>query len=82
MSFGFGIGDFLAVGKLVWSVYRAYADAPEKFRDISQEILSLHIIIQKVEDQLPRYFGFWWDSKWEPNKRESATICYDLEHQR
>ena len=52
MSFGFGVGDFLAVGKLVWSVYRAYADAPEQFRDFSQEILSLHIVIQKVEDQL------------------------------
>ena len=52
MSFGYGVGDFLAVGKLVWNVYRAYADAPEQFRDISQEILSLHIVIQKVEDQL------------------------------
>ena len=52
MNFGFGIGDFLAVGKLVWSVYRAYADAPEQFRDFSQEILSLHIVIRKVEGQL------------------------------
>ena len=52
MSFGFGVGDFLAVGKLVWDVYRAYADAPEQFRNFSQEILSLHVVFGKVEDQL------------------------------
>ena len=52
MSFGFGVGDFLAVGKLVWDVYSAYKGAPEQFRNFSQEILSLHIVIRKVEDQL------------------------------
>ena len=52
MSFGFGIGDFLGVGKLVWDVYRAYADAPEQFRNFSKEILSLHVVFGKVEDQL------------------------------
>ena len=52
MSFGFGVGDFLAVGRLVWDVYRAYADAPEQFRNVSQEILSLHVVFGKVEDQL------------------------------
>ena len=52
MSFGFAVGDFLAVGKLVRNVYSAYADAPEQFRNFSQEILSLHIVIRKVEDQL------------------------------
>ena len=52
MSFGFGVGDFLTVGKLVWDVYSAYADAPEQFRNFSQEILSLHIVLRKVEVQL------------------------------
>ena len=52
MSFGFSVGDFLAAGKLVWDVYSAYKDAPEQFRNLSQEILSLHIVIRKIEDQL------------------------------
>ena len=52
MSFGFGVGDFLAVGRLVWDMYRAYAEAPEQFRSFSQEILALHAIVRKVEDQL------------------------------
>ena len=52
MSFEFGVGDFRAVGKLVWDVYRAYADAPEQFRNFSHEILALHAAMQKIEVQL------------------------------
>jgi len=52
MSFGFGAGDILAIGTLVWNVYSAYAGAPEQFRNFSQEILSLHVVVRKVEDQL------------------------------
>ena len=52
VSFGYGIGDILIVGKLVWDVYSAYKDAPEQFRNFSHEILSLHIVIRKIEDQL------------------------------
>ena len=52
MSFGYGVGDFLAVGKLLWDVYSAYAGAPEQFRNFSQEILSLHVVFKTVEDQL------------------------------
>ena len=52
MSIGFGEGDFLTVGKLVWNVHSAYADAPEQFRNFSQEVLSLHIVIRNVEVQL------------------------------
>jgi len=50
--FGFGVGDVLAVGTLVWNVYKTYEGAPEQFRDFSQEILSLHSVVRKVEDQL------------------------------
>ena len=35
MSFGVGVGDFLAAGRLVWDVYSAYADAPEQFHNFS-----------------------------------------------
>ncbi|RPB18679.1 hypothetical protein L211DRAFT_796001 [Terfezia boudieri ATCC MYA-4762] len=41
----FGIGDFLAVSNLVLKVYNEYKDAPENFRNLSNEIKSLHIII-------------------------------------
>jgi len=52
MSFGFGAGEIITVGTLVWNVYTAYASAPEQFRNFSQEILSLHVVIRKVEDHL------------------------------
>ena len=54
MSFGFGVGDFLAVTKLAWEVYTAYKDykeAPDDFRNISDEIKSLHIIVDRHKDE-------------------------------
>lgn len=45
MSFGYGVGDFLAVGKLALKVYNVYKDAPAEFKDISDEIDSLQIIL-------------------------------------
>jgi len=49
---GFGVGDILQVGNLVRKIYKAYADAPEQFRNLSQDILSLNVVVRKVEDQL------------------------------
>ena len=51
MSFEFGVGDFLAVSKLALDVYTAYKDAPEDFTNISGEIESLHIIVNRCEDK-------------------------------
>ena len=51
MSFGFGVGDFLAVSKLAWDVYTAYKDAPEGFRNSSDEIKSLHIIVDRNKNK-------------------------------
>ena len=53
MSFGYGVGDFLAVAKLAFRVYTAYKDyqdAPEDFRNISDEIKSLNIIVDRHKD--------------------------------
>jgi len=43
--------DLLAVSKLAWDVYTAYKDAPEDFRGISDEIKSLHFIVDGYKDQ-------------------------------
>ena len=52
MSFGYGMSDFLSVSKLAWDVYTAYKNAPGDFRNISDEIKSLHIIINRDKDKL------------------------------
>lgn len=40
MSFGFGVGDFLAVAKLANDIRKDYADAPDQFRQINSEYVS------------------------------------------
>ncbi|CZT00757.1 related to L-2,4-diaminobutyrate decarboxylase [Rhynchosporium agropyri] len=52
MSFGFGVGDFLAVGKLAWAVYKSCKDAPESFNNMSTEVLLLHAVLKEVEEAL------------------------------
>lgn len=49
MSFGYGVGDFLAVAKLASKVYNVYKDAPADFKNISDEIDSLHIILSQQD---------------------------------
>jgi len=53
MSFGYSVGDFLAVGQLAWNVYKSCRDAPESFKDISTEVLSLHAVLKEAEEILP-----------------------------
>ena len=48
MSFGYGVGDILAISALALKVVTAYKDAPEDYRNISDEVESLHIIINKA----------------------------------
>ena len=52
MSFGYSVGDVIAVGLIAWNVYKACRDAPGSFKNISQEVLSLHAVLKEVEDCL------------------------------
>ncbi|MCJ1463945.1 hypothetical protein MMC07_002555 [Pseudocyphellaria aurata] len=52
MSFGFSVGDFAALGQLAWRIYKACKDAPESFKNISQEVSSLHLVLKEVEETL------------------------------
>ena len=55
MSFGFGAGDFVQLGQLAWTVYKACKDAPESFGNISQEVLSLHAVLREVDESITGY---------------------------
>ena len=48
MSFGFGVGDIMAISGLALKVYTAYKDAPDDYRNIADEVKSLHIIIEEA----------------------------------
>ena len=52
MNFGYGVGDIMAISRLAVKVCTAYKDAPDDYRNISDEVVSLDIIIKKAA----RYF--------------------------
>ena len=52
MGFGYGV-DITAISALAVRVYTAYEDAPGDYRGISDEVKSLHIII----NQAAQHFG-------------------------
>ena len=49
MSFGFGVGDFLAVGKLCWNIYTKCKDSPGNYKQLSGEVSSLYTVIRETE---------------------------------
>lgn len=51
MSFGFSAGDFVAVGQLAWTTYRACKSAPGEFQELARELSSLHIILRELEEE-------------------------------
>lgn len=44
------VGDFVALRQLAWKLYKTCKDAPEGFKDVSQEILSLHAVLKEAEE--------------------------------
>jgi hypothetical protein len=52
MSFGYSISDFVVLGQLAWKAYRSCKDAPESFENISHEVLSLHVLLKEIEENL------------------------------
>ncbi|CAG8122905.1 unnamed protein product [Penicillium olsonii] len=52
MSFGFGVGDFLAVIQIAQKIRREFAEAPAQFKAISEEVRSLSFVVQDVEVEL------------------------------
>jgi len=51
MSFGFSVGDFIAVSEKTWTIYRACKGAPGEFQELSRELSSLHTILHELEDE-------------------------------
>lgn len=50
--FGFGVSDLITVGNLAWRVYKSTKEAPESFRKIHVEVLSLHAVLKEAEETL------------------------------
>jgi hypothetical protein len=50
MSFGYSVGDFIAIGTLAWNVYKSCKGAPESFGNLASEVLSLHAVLKEAEE--------------------------------
>ena len=50
MAFGYGAGDVVAIGKLVWAVYKSCKGAPASFGNIAQEVIALEAVIRQFEE--------------------------------
>ena len=53
MSFGYSIGDLITTGQFAWSLYKSCSGAPESFKNISNEVLSLHAVLKQLEEAIP-----------------------------
>ena len=51
MSFGFALGDFIAVGNLAWKVYRSCKHIADEFEEVGREALAAHTIVKELEDE-------------------------------
>lgn len=49
MSFGFGVGDFLAVIELATKIRKEFVGAPSQYRALSDEVKNLSVLIQDIE---------------------------------
>ena len=50
MSFGFGLGDIIALSRLSWTIYQACKEAPSTFGQLSHEVLSLNAVLKETEE--------------------------------
>ena len=48
MSFGCGVGDFIAVGSLALRLYVSYREGPNDYRELTRELLSLHTTLEQL----------------------------------
>ncbi|KAM0797111.1 hypothetical protein BDR22DRAFT_892644 [Usnea florida] len=78
MSFGFGIGDFVAVGNLAWTVYRSCKGLTEEFQEVCLEALTVHTLIKELQDEAidPQSL---LNVRGAPRKQELMTLINNLE---
>ena len=68
MSFGFGVGDFLAVGQLSWKVYKKCKESSGSYAELSSEVLALNAVVKETEELLSH-------QDLTPKQRVILTTC-------
>lgn len=55
MSFGFSVGDFITVSALALSIYNSCKNSSGDFKNISNEVGSLHMVLEKTTEYISDY---------------------------
>jgi hypothetical protein len=66
MSFGFSIGDFIAVSALAWSIYDSCKTSTKELQQIGTEIASLQFLLEYTAENIARYYMEFVDI-WKAN---------------
>lgn len=75
MSFGFAVGDFVAVGQLCWKVYKKCKGSPGNYRELSIEVGNLHNVIKETEELLSQQ---QLTSKQKDKLQASRAGCHEV----
>lgn len=67
MSFGFSVGDFIAISTLAFKVHKACRGSSESFDNISTEVASLHVVLKEVAELIS-------ENDMSPTKQKSLAI--------
>ena len=54
-GFGYGVGDFIALGQYCWQVYKKCKNLNGKFAQLSSEVLALYSVVKETEELLAQY---------------------------
>ncbi|KAI1264662.1 ankyrin repeat-containing domain protein [Xylariaceae sp. FL1019] len=73
MSFGFGVGDFLAVLKLAHQLQKDFLEAPKEYKALAEDVRSLSIALQDAEIS-----GSQLDDSHLTDFKQIVTSCKDL----
>ena len=52
MSFGYSVSDLVSTAALAWKIYKTCKDSSGEFKNISSEVITLHIVLKEVQDSL------------------------------
>ena len=50
MSFGISIGDFIAIGQLVFKVYRRAKESSEQYKAASTDLAGMHMVVKDITE--------------------------------
>ena len=80
MSFGFGIGDFLAVSRLCWQIYTKCKDSSGSYADLSSQVITLHGVTKETVDILGQQdLSSSQENQLQSCQKECEAVLKDLD---